>query len=560
MYKKSLLILFFTSISLSIFAQTPKLLDDDLSLRAVTESPHESVRLSFNKQDSTLYLLTQSGDILSVDIEGGTTTKIQSSSDHELEDVQGFDISGDGTFYLVGNSRNGANFTNTGIIKKGEVIDGNWNWIIVAESEPYPLSNTSFDHIMNGLVVSPDNRFLYINSGSRTDHGEVHSVDGLYPDLREADLTAKILAIPADSINLLLKNDLDFLRENGYVFAEGTRNSFSLAFDAEGNLFATENAGDRDDPEELNWLREGHHFGFPWNIGGNQTPMQTEDYIPEEDILLSAELSSHDFFYNDPDYPAPPEGITFSDPILNYGPDGTNYRDSVSGEIFSASSQDTAISSFTSHRSPLGLVFDTTDTFGGNYTGDGFALSFTGSNDHNFFLKVMEDQGEDLMHLKLTKTEDSYEMTSTTIASDFLNPIDAEVIGNKIYVVEHKNSWLNSSSTTHIWEITFPEMGTAIEEPDTELVKDFNLNQNYPNPFNPTTQISYNLSNQGKVTLEIFDALGRKVQTLVDKHQNAGSYSAEFNAEQVPSGMYFYRLSMSGNDQASQVKKMILLR
>jgi len=51
----------------------------------------------------------------------------------------------------------------------------------VVETEPYPTSNTAFDHIMNGIVVSPDGTTLYINSGSRTDHGEVHDVDGRYP-------------------------------------------------------------------------------------------------------------------------------------------------------------------------------------------------------------------------------------------------------------------------------------------------------------------------------------------------------------------------------------------
>lgn len=83
----------------------------------------------------------------------------------------------------------------------------------------------------------------------------------------------------------------------------------------------------------------------------------------------------------------------------------------------------------------------------------------------------------------------------------------------------------------------------------------FKLGQNYPNPFNPNTAISYRLSAVGHVTLAVYDVLGRKVATLVDGRQSDGVHTVFFNASELASGVYFYRLTASG---VSVVKKMLL--
>jgi photosystem II stability/assembly factor-like uncharacterized protein len=83
------------------------------------------------------------------------------------------------------------------------------------------------------------------------------------------------------------------------------------------------------------------------------------------------------------------------------------------------------------------------------------------------------------------------------------------------------------------------------------------LSQNYPNPFNPSTVINYQIKESGNVKLEVFDMLGRKVSTLVDRALSAGSYQATFNAAQLSSGMYYYRLT-SGN--FLETKKMLLVK
>ena len=85
----------------------------------------------------------------------------------------------------------------------------------------------------------------------------------------------------------------------------------------------------------------------------------------------------------------------------------------------------------------------------------------------------------------------------------------------------------------------------------------FSLSQNYPNPFNPTTRIEYQVPEPSKVIIKVYDALGREIKMLVNEEIPAGNYNIEFNAEYLPSGIYFYRLT-SGS--FSQVRKMILMR
>ncbi len=94
-----------------------------------------------------------------------------------------------------------------------------------------------------------------------------------------------------------------------------------------------------------------------------------------------------------------------------------------------------------------------------------------------------------------------------------------------------------------------------IEAPDQPAT--FSLSQNYPNPFNPTTQIEYQIPNAGLVQLEVFDILGRKVQTLVNKTQEVGTYTVTFDASALASGVYLYRLT-SGSFTAS--KKLYLIK
>jgi hypothetical protein len=86
---------------------------------------------------------------------------------------------------------------------------------------------------------------------------------------------------------------------------------------------------------------------------------------------------------------------------------------------------------------------------------------------------------------------------------------------------------------------------------------EYSLEQNYPNPFNPTTQINYSIKEAGLVQLKIYDILGKEIANLVNKNKEAGNYSVDFNAAELPSGVYIYQLTAPGFTQA---RKMILAK
>jgi hypothetical protein len=89
------------------------------------------------------------------------------------------------------------------------------------------------------------------------------------------------------------------------------------------------------------------------------------------------------------------------------------------------------------------------------------------------------------------------------------------------------------------------------------VVFNYNLIQNYPNPFNPTTVISWQLPVSSPVKLTVYNIAGQKVVTLVDDIQEPGFHSMEWNAVDMPSGVYFYRLEAKGY---SEIRKMILMK
>ncbi|UCF65754.1 MAG: T9SS type A sorting domain-containing protein [bacterium] len=105
----------------------------------------------------------------------------------------------------------------------------------------------------------------------------------------------------------------------------------------------------------------------------------------------------------------------------------------------------------------------------------------------------------------------------------------------------------------------------AIEKGDKNLTGVFSLHQNYPNPFNPSTTIEFDLPKSSQVTLKIFNILGEGVATLVSDRLSAGSYSYEWDASNLASGIYLYRLQAGDPSQSAgqgyfETRKMILMR
>lgn len=99
---------------------------------------------------------------------------------------------------------------------------------------------------------------------------------------------------------------------------------------------------------------------------------------------------------------------------------------------------------------------------------------------------------------------------------------------------------------------------TGIGGMGISVPKGFLLEQNYPNPFNPSTVIKYHISRAGNVKLKVFDALGKEIATLVNQSQAAGIYSTNWNARNIASGTYFYRLEI--DDEVVTTKKAMLIK
>ena len=88
-------------------------------------------------------------------------------------------------------------------------------------------------------------------------------------------------------------------------------------------------------------------------------------------------------------------------------------------------------------------------------------------------------------------------------------------------------------------------------------VNDFSLLQNYPNPFNPTTKIEYKIEKAGFVLLKVYNVLGAEIATLVNQEKLPGSYTVTFDGKNLPSGVYFYKLT---SNKSESIHKMCLVK
>jgi len=131
------------------------------------------------------------------------------------------------------------------------------------------------------------------------------------------------------------------------------------------------------------------------------------------------------------------------------------------------------------------------------------------------------------------------------------------------YTYSDKN--LNVGAYTYrLKQIDFDGTSELSDLVEVEIIAPavFALEQNYPNPFNPSTKIKFSLAADSRVSLTVFDVLGQKVMTLVNGNLSAGSHNISFNASNLNSGVYFYRIDAVGVDGANftSVKKMILTK
>jgi hypothetical protein len=132
-------------------------------------------------------------------------------------------------------------------------------------------------------------------------------------------------------------------------------------------------------------------------------------------------------------------------------------------------------------------------------------------------------------------------------------PGDTEVFNGKLDDIRIYNRALNEVEIDSLYN----EGVTSVDEINFIIPHTFELYQNYPNPFNPSTTIEYQIPEISFVTLKVYDVLGNEIETLINEEKPIGTHTIEFDATNLPSGIYFYKLQIPN---FTQTKKMILLK
>lgn len=530
----------------TVFGQRVSSLRPDISVDSILKLKPGASKLALDPISKHLFYTSANGNIYEVFESIGTDSLRFTASQHGLSRLQGLCFS-DSTMYLAGNIWYST--TGIGMIMKGKLQeDGSRVWTTMVVTEAYPTSSSSGDHGFTGITIAPNHDYLYFSGGSRTSFGEVESNNGNFPGMREQALTSKIYRIPMDAENLYWPNDSTFLANSGYVYAEGTRNAYDMAWNAQNHLFAVDNAGERDDPEELNWIQEGKHYGFPWRIGGNANPLTNPNYDASQDPLINPNNGAYidGLFAPDPNFPPLPAGIQLTEPIVNYGNAADYYRDENTGQIKRASDEGTGIRTFTAHRSPLGLVIDRQQLLGSIYQGKSFVMSFMPGGDSTGYTPLSPwgspcpfvDSSRELvmMDLKYDSLLTDYIVHTSNVVSGFYLPVDAEQVENSIYVIENNGE---------LWKITFPNKFNPPSCFENGLIV-------YPNPFSTSCSIYYPNPSGEKRIIRLFASNGQFV------HQSDEFTESTHELSKIAISKGTYTLVLQSGEEIIARQKVII--
>lgn len=212
------------------------------------------------------------------------------------------------------------------------------------------------------------------------------------------------------------------------------------------------------------------------------------------------------------------------------------------------------------HRGPTGFTIEGKNTVSGsssvndagaNIVPNGRAdIRIVGEGDNSITVYWQ------LPNPNVSETPDDWTLYNGTGQLPGTDPIfgDSVYVGLITYAFEFNG--LPFVGTSDAVELT-SGISTSKEYGNESVIKDFVLYQNYPNPFNPATTITFELEQPGFVSLEVFDVSGQRVRVLKEASMNRGRHDIHFNATELSSGVYYYRLSINGQEQT---RKMTLLK
>jgi len=257
----------------------------------------------------------------------------------------------------------------------------------------HPYGVGGFNHGACRIAQGPDGN-MYLGVGSRTDHGEAGDEPGISKCGEGADpaVPGGPGIPPGAFTGCILRFDPEKGQQTPEVYSRGNRNPFGFDWDDKGRLIDAEHGPMADHPEELNHVREGRHYGFPYVFGNREGP----DY---------------------PDAPRPPKGLTFEPPLRNVGPAG------LLG--------DHPMYSLAPHSAPGGLLFYRRGSLPRRYENSFFLARFGNLVNYNRI-------GFDVINVRLKEEKGG---TLTAHCERFLDrlgrPLDLAVSGGKLYVVEY---------------------------------------------------------------------------------------------------------------------------
>lgn len=358
---------------------------DDVRVREVValgpQADAHPVRLSAHPLTGVLTVLYTNGDLWEVDADRGTKRLVLPGRDYLRKETPkffqplGLHLDPEGLTYVVVNEKHADERPQRAHVVVYRLDGGTASRLLEFD---HPWGVGPYNHGACRIAPGPDG-LMYLGVGSRTDHGEKGKDPTLDPN-GETPLTA-----------VVLRFDPKAEPPKPEVFCRGVRNPFGFDWDDRGRLVAGEHGPDANHPEELNWLREGKHYGFPYRFGDGALPMY-DDAVPA------------------------PAGLAFEKPIPNLGPDGRP--------------GDAPCHTFHPHSAPTGMVFYRKGDLPARYEGT-FLLTRFG----NFLGK--EPVGFDVLSLRLEEKEGVLGARCTTLVSGLRRPIDACLRNGRLYVVEH---------------------------------------------------------------------------------------------------------------------------
>ncbi len=365
------------------------------TLKEVAKLPEFFTRLAADRERKTIYGLAQTGSVYVLDMAAGAFGQIIKASDYlDLSRgdavTMGITVDEQGRLWIVSNQKRSETVPNQNEItiwRSSEMVDGRPAKMRPWFRTQYPYGVGPYNHGVSHLAFGPDG-MLYVNSGSRTDGGEPGNDPQRYQG-GEVETTACLWRLDPKEEHPKLE-----------IYARGIRNAYGFAWDGAGNLFTFSNGPDYSAPEEMDFVQQGRHYGFPFQFA--DWPVKPGFPYPYT--------------------PAPPPGLEFTPPVMNLGPAGGG---SAAG-----------LSTFDAHSSPGGSI----------WCGDDFPAAWRGSFLVTRFGNLLgppaapEDVGFDLLSVRVEKNLPGERVTAhvNTVLAPLARPLDVLSLGQgRVLILEY---------------------------------------------------------------------------------------------------------------------------